>query len=234
MFPTHIASRRSAPESTDSLPLDCLTADKSRHTGVSPPMLRDVFQNCLDYKRLVVKDGPFYTSTGLHGRHRFVACVDREKIYGRHVAIAAAQELVTPLQRRAPEQFSGPSTHDCSRRTVLRNWSRGSCDISMQIFRWRHWRGVPAFRNGIFQSRLQKRFGTSPLTLSRTCRLNEARRRLSTRQKTLYSVAESVGFKSADAFHRAFERRFGTRPSKYNAGSQRFSDVEPKLAVVSR
>jgi AraC family transcriptional activator of pyochelin receptor len=46
-------------------------------------------------------------------------------------------------------------------------------------------------------------------------RLNEARRRLSKRQRTLRTVAASVGFSSPDSFHRAFERRFGIRPNKY-------------------
>ena len=32
---------------------------------------------------------------------------------------------------------------------------------------------------------------------------------------TIDSVADSVGFKSADAFRRAFERRYGLQPSNY-------------------
>jgi transcriptional regulator GlxA family with amidase domain len=46
-------------------------------------------------------------------------------------------------------------------------------------------------------------------------RLNEARRRLSKRQKTVQSVATSVGFTNAAVFQRAFARRFGSRPGRY-------------------
>jgi AraC-like DNA-binding protein len=45
--------------------------------------------------------------------------------------------------------------------------------------------------------------------------LNEARRRLAKLQKTLRTVSQSVGFKDSDAFQRAFERKFGSRPRSY-------------------
>lgn len=46
-------------------------------------------------------------------------------------------------------------------------------------------------------------------------RLSEARERLTLPDQTIDSVAHSVGFKSADAFRRAFERRYGLQPSSY-------------------
>jgi AraC-like DNA-binding protein len=55
--------------------------------------------------------------------------------------------------------------------------------------------------------------------------LNEARRRLSKRQKTLQSVATSVGFTNTGAFQRAFEKRFGTRPSRLLASLPRQVDT---------
>ena len=58
-------------------------------------------------------------------------------------------------------------------------------------------------------------FGEPPSDFVQNLRLNEARRRLSKRQKTLRTVAASVGFSSPDSFHRAFERKFGSRPSSY-------------------
>ncbi len=65
-----------------------------------------------------------------------------------------------------------------------------------------------------FSKAFKSVFGQPPTEFVETLRLNEARRRLCKRQKTLQSVARSVGFSNADTFQRAFERRFGTRPSR--------------------
>ncbi|MGH7983197.1 MAG: helix-turn-helix domain-containing protein, partial [Candidatus Udaeobacter sp.] len=48
---------------------------------------------------------------------------------------------------------------------------------------------------------------------------SEAQHHLSLPRNSLKAVAGLVGFKSVDAFSRAFERRFGIRPSDYR---QRF------------
>jgi len=47
-------------------------------------------------------------------------------------------------------------------------------------------------------------FGEPPSDFVQNLRLNEARRRLAKRQKTLRAVAESVGFSSPNSFHRRF------------------------------
>ena len=46
-------------------------------------------------------------------------------------------------------------------------------------------------------------------------RLNEARRRLSLNDNTIASVAQSLGFRSAQYFVKAFEWRFGVLPVDY-------------------
>ena len=66
-----------------------------------------------------------------------------------------------------------------------------------------------------FSKVLKTVFGEPPSDFVQNLRLNEARRRLSKRQKTLRTVAASVGFPSQDSFHRAFERKFGSRPDGY-------------------
>jgi transcriptional regulator GlxA family with amidase domain len=58
-------------------------------------------------------------------------------------------------------------------------------------------------------------FGSTPGLFVEDLRLSEARRRLATRGTSVESVATSVGFHSADAFRRVFERRFGVNPSSY-------------------
>jgi transcriptional regulator GlxA family with amidase domain len=182
------------------------------HWRVATDVARRFPKLRVDYKRLVVKDGPFYTSTGLTaGIDLSLALIEED--YGRHVAVAAAQELVTPLQRRAEEisdaltSYSQPS----DRFAELVAWMLRHLDADLSIETLAR-RACISERH--FSRAFKSVFGTSPSEFVENLRLNEARRRLSTRRKTLQSVATSVGFKSADAFHRAFEKRFGTRPSK--------------------
>jgi AraC-like DNA-binding protein len=68
---------------------------------------------------------------------------------------------------------------------------------------------------GHFSKVFKSVFGEPPSDFVQNLRLHEARRRLSKRQKTLRTVAASVGFSSPGSFHRAFERKFGSRPSSY-------------------
>jgi len=72
--------------------------------------------------------------------------------------------------------------------------------------------------------RFKTEFGTTPADFVERLRLDEARRRLSADDNSVESVGISVGFKSADAFRRAFERRLGVNPSDYR---RRFSANDP-------
>jgi Helix-turn-helix domain len=56
--------------------------------------------------------------------------------------------------------------------------------------------------------------GHTPADFVERLRLDEARRRLEA-DNSIDNVGLSVGFKSADAFRRAFERRLGINPSDY-------------------
>jgi transcriptional regulator GlxA family with amidase domain len=79
-----------------------------------------------------------------------------------------------------------------------------------------------------FSKAFKSVFGQPPTEFVETLRLNEARRRLSKRQKTLHSVAASVGFNNADTFQRAFERRFGTRPGNLLAQATKSGVARPR------
>ena len=65
-----------------------------------------------------------------------------------------------------------------------------------------------------FSRAFKSLMGEPPSTFVENLRLNEAQRRLSKRQKTVQSVAASVGFSNPATFQRAFERKFGARPSR--------------------
>ena len=68
-----------------------------------------------------------------------------------------------------------------------------------------------------FVRRFKQAFGGTPAAFVENLRLDEARRRLSERTQTIENVASSVGFQSDDVFRRAFQRRFGVKPSSYRS-----------------
>jgi transcriptional regulator GlxA family with amidase domain len=68
-----------------------------------------------------------------------------------------------------------------------------------------------------FSRRFKYAFGDTPAAFIEDLRLDDARRRLATSDINIESVASSVGFHSADAFRRAFERRFDVTPSSYRS-----------------
>jgi transcriptional regulator GlxA family with amidase domain len=189
------------------------------HWRVATDVARRFPKLRVDYKRLVIKDGPFYTSTGLTaGIDLSLALIEED--YGRHVAHGAAQELVTPLHRRETEEAASNgsvyNSEPSDRFAELVAWIMRHLDADLSVETLAR-RACISERH--FSRAFKSVFGTSPSEFVENLRLNEARRRLSTRRKTLHSVAASVGFKNANAFHRAFEKRFGMRPSRYANGA---------------
>jgi transcriptional regulator GlxA family with amidase domain len=169
----------------------------------------------VNHKKMLIKDGRFYTSAGLSaGIDLALALVEED--YGPHISAALRSELVTYLVRRdsnealssAPEFQSEPA----ERFGDLVGWivRNLQSDLSVEVLARRAC-VCPSHFNRAFKSV----FGSSPAVFVENLRLNEARRRLSKRGKTLCSIGESVGFKSPVAFRRAFERRFGVKPGSY-------------------
>lgn len=166
----------------------------------------------VNHRSQIVKDGPFYTSTGLTaGVHLSLKLVEED--YGPQMSLSLERELVTYLMPRdaredpsEPLYFPNQATERFAQLIgwMLRNLNE---DLSVDVLARRACMGIGSF-NRVFKSIL----GCSPATFVENLRLNEARRRLSTGRKTLHSVAESVGFKTSTSFRRAFERKFGARP----------------------
>jgi transcriptional regulator GlxA family with amidase domain len=166
----------------------------------------------VNHKRLLVKDGFFYTSSGLSaGVDLALALVEED--YGPYVAAAVRSELVTYLTRRhanqdplAPLEFRSQPT---DRLGDLVAWMIRHLDGDLSV-------EALARRACICPSHFVRSFksvfGVSPTEFVENLRLNEARRRLSKRNKTIHIVGASVGFRNPDAFRRAFERRFGVKP----------------------
>ena len=193
----------------------------------------------IDARRHLVKDGAFYTSSGPR------AAIDLsltliEEDYGRNVALAAAEEFVSPsLNGNGTQKLPSPAVFDsqpADRFAELISWIMRNLheDLSVNTLARRVCMS-PSHFNRAFKSV----FGNTPAEFVETLRINEAKRRLSVPKRTLDTIAASVGFSDAQTFRRAFERRFGAKPRSYlknlNATSMMaFSNGEASPMPIER
>jgi transcriptional regulator GlxA family with amidase domain len=180
---------------------------------------RDVAQRFpalkVDSDALFLRDGRFYTSAGVTaGIDLALALIEED--CGRQVSLAVARELVVYLQRPGgQEQYSEPlqfQVESTDRLGEVAAWIRGHLrqDLSVEALAER-----ACLCPRHFSRRFTRVFHRTPAAFVEDLRLSEARRRLSVAGVTVEGVAASVGFRSADASRRAFERRFGITPTAY-------------------
>jgi transcriptional regulator GlxA family with amidase domain len=176
---------------------------------------------------IFIKDGPFYTSAGATaGIDLSLSLIEED--YGPRVALAVARELVVYLKRSGgQEQYSEPlqfQTESVSRLSEIATWmlSHLGEDLSVEVLATR-----ACLCPRHFSRRFKVEFGQTPADFVERLRVDEARRRLSNADNSIKNVGLSLGFKSADAFRRAFERRLGINPSDYR---RRFSTAAKALS----
>ena len=165
----------------------------------------------VDHKKPLVKDGPFYSATGLTaGINLSLALIEED--YGPHVARAVAREVTLQLDNAPAEPQRTHSSEPIDRFGDLVSWMVRNLhgDLSVDALARR-----ACMSPDHFSRAFKSVFGTPPSEFVENLRLNEAKRRLVTPGKTLNSVAASVGFTRPAAFSNAFKRRFGVRPSSY-------------------
>jgi len=169
----------------------------------------------IDHRKSFVRDGPYYTTTGLTGGVNLSLAMIQED-YGPYVAQSVEEELALRLTKEDEEELPPDGTsldnHPIDRFSELVAWLMRNldADLSVEVLARRACM-CPSHFSKVFKSIL----GQPPRDFVLNLRLNEARRRLSKRQKTLRTVSESVGFRTSLAFQEAFERKFGARPSTY-------------------
>jgi transcriptional regulator GlxA family with amidase domain len=168
----------------------------------------------INNKRPLVKDGPFYTCADL-GAALDLSLALIEEDYGRSVALAAAPELGASAltHRNGEKELSRPLTFNSQptdRFAELVPWVMRHLgdDLSVNTLARRVCMS-PSHFNRAFKSVI----GSTPAAFVENLRVNEARRRLSSPRKTVASVAELVGFSNAVEFRRAFQKRFGEKPT---------------------
>jgi transcriptional regulator GlxA family with amidase domain len=185
----------------------------------------------VDDNAIFLKDGPFYTSAGATAGIDLALSLIEED-YGARVALAVARELIVYLKRPGgQEQYSEPlqfQTQSISRLSELATWmlSHMHEDLSVDTLA-----AKACLCPRHFARRFKIEFGTTPADFVERLRLDEARRRLSNGDNRVENVAISVGFRSAAAFCRAFERRLGVSPSDYR---RRFATSSSLSVIVDR
>jgi len=181
---------------------------------------------------LFIKDGSFYTCAGGTSAVDFALSLVEED-FGRHVALALARELVVPAKRSGEdEQYSEAlkfQIQSSDRFADLPAWifSHLSDDLSIDALAQR-----AAMSRRSFTRLFHEAFGKTPAQFVAEARIAEAQQRLLVPRNSIESVAQSLGFRSADVFSVAFERFTGIRPRIYRAlrrapKSNGSSNVEP-------
>ena len=185
------------------------------HWRFAAAIARKFPQIKLDIDAIYVRDGKFYTSAGVTAGIDLALALVAED-HGEAVALKVARELVVYLKRAGGQgQFSEPLQFQTRAgegfadlaQWMLRNLGK---DLSAPALAARVHLGVRHFSR-----RFKASFGLTPAAYVERLRLDEARKRLTMKRHNVKSVAASVGYASPDAFGRAFERRFGIRPSHY-------------------
>ncbi len=167
-----------------------------------------------------LRDGTHYTcGGGTAGIEMSLAMIEED--FGSRTALAVARELVMSLRPAGDDQTVDVSAHASDvhdRLAELPGWitSRLQEDLSVEVLAERACLCPRHF------SRLFKQtFRMTPASFVEQLRIGEAERRLATRRTSIDSIAASVGFKSTEVFRRAFERRLGQTPSRFQRESQR-------------
>ena len=164
---------------------------------------------------IFLKDGKFYTSAGVTtGIDLALALIEED--LGPAVALTVARDLVVFLKRSGgQEQYSEPlrfQTQANDRLTELASWITNNPNRDLSVVALAR-RACLSPRH--FVRRFKNAFGKPPGVFVQGHRLDEARRRLAAANLSIDAIATSVGFKSADAFRRAFQHRFRVTPGRY-------------------
>ena len=164
-----------------------------------------------------LQDDRFYSSSSTAAGIEMTIHLIKED-YGAELALTVAREMGVDLRPPGDneplvEQMNyAPGPAD--RVAALPVWiaSHLTHDLSVEVLAERS-----ALCRRHFTRLFQRIFNHSPADFVEQMRLSEARRRLLMPHHSVESTGRSVGYKSPDAFRRAFERRFGLTPNRYRS-----------------
>ena len=162
-----------------------------------------------------LKDENFYTSAGgTAGIEMTLALVEED--FGKPVARGVAREFVMRLRPPGDEEDRfDPANYQsdpAERISELPAWIVAHLHENLTVEALAE-RACLCPRH--FSRLFKQIFNCTPAGFVEELRMSEARRRLLGLRTPVESVAESVGFKSSNAFRRAFERRVGLTPTAF-------------------
>lgn len=169
----------------------------------------------VNYAAAFLKDGAFYTSGGGNsGLEMTLALIEED--FGNQVAREVAREFVMRLRPMGEAddhfEFANYQCDPADRVSELPAWILAHLRENLTVEALAA-RACLCPRH--FSRVFKHVFNCTPADFVEELRLAEARRRLLGLRSSVEDIAGSVGFHSADAFRRAFERRVGMTPSLF-------------------
>ena len=186
----------------------------------------------VNYAAAFLKDGAFYTSGGGNsGLEMTLALIEED--FGNQVAREVAREFVMRLRPIGEAddhfEFANYQCDPTERVSELPAWILAHLRENLTV-------DALAARACLcprhFSRVFKDVFNCTPADFVEELRLAEARRRLLALRSSVEDVAESVGFHSADAFRRAFERRVGVTPSLFRRQAREKSSAAQMAATA--
>jgi transcriptional regulator GlxA family with amidase domain len=179
-----------------------------------------------------LKDGSIYTcGGGIAAIEMSLSLIEED--YGFNTAQTLARELVARLRPPGDEEtLSQPLDQDfgpSDRMAELPPWIATHLheDLSVEALAER---ACVCPRH--FTRMFKRAFRKTPAQFVEDLRIHEARQRLRASKASIDNVAAAVGFKSGDAFRRAFERKVGVTPREFrNAESHAQSPNGSRLEL---
>ncbi|MGS5085719.1 GlxA family transcriptional regulator [Hydrogenophaga sp. A37] len=175
-------------------------------------------QVCVERGRVYVHDGPVWTSAGVTTAIELALALVEEDL-GRDVVMEIARTLALPLLRAGDQpQLSGTLQVQAAARHRLRDLMAWIGLHPGEVL------SVSALAERVHMSERQfarafaAETGTTPARFVEGARLAAAARLLRETQWTQDKIASHSGFRSVDAFQRAFRRQHGVTPRAFREG----------------
>ena len=183
----------------------------------------------VDADAIFVRDGKYYSSAGVTAGIDLALALIEEDL-GATTALSVAREMVVYMKRPGgQQQFSDQLRFQTTSAPKIRElvaFVHNHLEEDLGVERLAdEARLSPRHFARLFRESL----GMPPGEFVERARLGEAVARLAETEVPIDVVATGIGYRSADAFSRAFRRKFGITPSEYR---DRFSS--PREFIVAR